>query len=75
MANQPVIYQAAARQDDEFNGMKEEGLTALAEYLEHEYDEVSGYEYFATRTDGGKVFRAYAHKGPYVYVAEVVDYR
>lgn len=70
-----TVYYSEAFQDDEFIGMKEEGLTELAEHTKHEYDYVSGYEYFATRTDGGKVFRAYAHKGPLIFVAEVVDRR
>lgn len=75
MQNANVIYTGNARDDSEVAAEKQAGFAAVAEYLEHEYDEVSGYEYLATRTDGGAVFRAYFHKGPYIYVAELVDYR
>jgi len=69
-----IVYSGTATTDEEFLGMKEDGLTELSHSLGHDYDLVSGYEFFAMR-DGAAVYRAYGHKGLLVLVAEVEDRR
>jgi hypothetical protein len=62
-----------AESADELKDKMQLALDELAELTQHKYDEISHFEYFATRTDGGKEYRAYAHEGLNLYVAVVID--
>lgn len=70
-----TVYKTTATTDQEWRERTTFGYEMLVEATNHDYDNISSFEYFATRTDGGKVFRAYAHKGTDMFVAEVIDRR
>lgn len=68
-----MVFHREISTEAEFYEACQDGYEELKQHTGPEYDELSQFEYFASRADGGKEFRSYAHKGTKMFVAVILD--
>lgn len=68
-----MVFHREVYSDEAFRLACEDGYEELKQHTGPDYDQISQFEYFASRTNGAREFRSYGHKGTKMFIAVILD--